>query len=529
MYIQNYTRKKKSGDYITTYIAESYRENGKVKRRHLANLSNLDPELKHVICQAVYDFQNNNLSYNHLEPIQGKSCGALLAFKHLAKITGIESALGSSSRHAKLALFQIIARIVCQGSRLYAVEWSKSQATEEVLDLNYFNEDDLYANLAWLAKNQAVIETKLFNYRHKNESVATIYLYDVTSSYFEGTKNELANWGYNRDKKSGKMQIVIGLLCDNAGYPISVQVFEGNTSDSKTVTDQIKKLASQFSVKNVVMVGDRGMIKEASIEQLTDLNWYYITAITKAQIKTLIDEKVIQLELFTDELIEVEHDGNRYVLHRNPLRVRELEQNRASKLSLVETLCEAQNLYLQKHPKAKVETAINVITAKIAKLKIHKWLNVIAEERVLKLQISEEQKTEQVKLDGCYVIKSNVQRKMASPEHIHLKYKDLALVEQAFRTCKQSIEEIRPIYVRTTSSTRGHVFICMLAYILVKKMSELCIELPNSRKNIIDQLNHLQYIMYKEKNIELKLLPKKLNADLEKIITALKLKLPSHL
>lgn len=528
MYIQNYTRKKKSGEYQTTYIAESYRENGKVKRRHLCNLTHLDPIAKLAICNAINGLKDKKLSLNQLEPLQGKSCGSLLAFKHLAEVCGISKALGTS-KQAKLALFQIIARIVCQGSRLYSTQWSTTQAVNEVLGLNYFNEDDLYANLDWLTKNQEAIESKLFKFRHKNKSVSEIYLYDVTSSYLEGNKNELGAYGYNRDKKRGKMQIVIGLMCDNEGYPVSVQVFEGNTSDSVTVHDQIEKLAHKFKVDKIVLVGDRGMIKQSSIEELNALNWYYITAITKAQINTLLDEKVIQLELFSDKIIEIENDGIRYILHRNPLRFKELQLNKISKYQSLERLCSKLNNYLYEHPRAKVEKALEKINEKAAKLKINKWVETKVNERTITVEINQDILDEASILDGCYVIKSNVTKQMADSEFIHKKYKDLAMVEQAFRTFKLSIEEIRPIYVRKASRTRGHVFICMLAYMLVKKMSEMCAELKLSRQIIIDNLNSLQYIRYKEKNIELKILPKTLQPNLASITEKLNLKLPSYL
>jgi transposase len=144
----------------------------------------------------------------------------------------------------------------------------------------------------------------------------------------EGTENELAAYGYNRDGKRGKMQIVIGLLCDQDGYPMSVQVFDGNMGDVKTVSDQLQKLQHQFGVEQVVFVGDRGMIKSASIKEITELKWFYITAITKPQIEKLIKQKVFQLELFTDELMEVKQENIRYVLHRNPVRAKEISEKR---------------------------------------------------------------------------------------------------------------------------------------------------------------------------------------------------------
>ena len=190
----------------------------------------------------------------------------------------------------------------------------------DILDLEAFDEDDLYENLDWLCENQAAIEGRLFN--HLGASPAPeVFLYDVTSSYLEGTENELAAFGYNRDGKRGKKQIVIGLLCDGAGEPLSIEVFTGNTSDPKTLAPQIRKAAERFGARGVTFVGDRGMIKSGQIEALGEERFHYITAITKAQIRTLLKDQVIQLDLFDRDLAEVEaNDGLRYILRRNPAR-----------------------------------------------------------------------------------------------------------------------------------------------------------------------------------------------------------------
>ena len=486
-------------------------------------------DLLNAVSQTVQNFGKKGIQLHDLKPIQGKSCGALLAFKHLAKETGILDALGNN-KAAKLALFQIIGRLVVQQSRLYiGNEWKETQAINEVLNLKHFNEDDLYLNLDWLCENQEKIEKKLFDFRHKNKAPITLFLYDVTSSYLEGKKNELANYGYNRDKKGGKLQIVIGLMCDEQGFPISVEVFEENTIDSKTVVNQIKKLAHRFRVKDVVFVGDRGMIKSVGIEKLNDLNWHYITAITKPQIHTLLNQGTIQMELFTKELIEVEEDGIRYILHKNICRTEEIQNNRKSKEQRITALLNDQNNYLKEHPKSKTEAALKRLNKKIARLKASNWLSVEIKERTLILIKNEEKLAEESLLDGCYIIKTEIEKKKLNTEVIHQKYKDLSMVEQAFRTCKTSIEQIRPIYVRKESRTRGHVFVCMLAYILVKEMEIRCEELNFTRKHIIDQLNQLQYIQFKEDKLDIKVLPYQLKPETEKILNCLGVTLPNYL
>lgn len=526
MYIKTYKRKLKEKTYKSVYLVESYRENGKVNHRHLANLSRLPKYLLDGLQALIKG--GKIMSTDKLVFTQGKSCGGLIVIKEICKRLGILHALGKNSQ-ASLALLQIIARVLCQGSRLYiATQWKAQQAIDEILGIDAFNEDSLYANLEWLSENQEKIEEKVFNFRHRETMLKTIYLYDVTSSYLEGTQNELAAYGYNRDGKRGKMQIVIGLLCDEDGYPVSVQVFEGNTQDVATVADQLKKLKERFGVKHVVFVGDRGMIKSASIEEITEKNWHYITAITKPQIQKLIQQKVFQLELFTDKLIEVKQDDIRYVLHRNPMRAEEISQTRQSKIETVKKLMGQKNEYLASHSKASETAALKAIQKKASLLKVMGYLNIQSKERDISIGILHDQIDEDARLDGCYVIKSNLPEDLATAKTLHDRYKDLALVEQAFRTMKQAFEEIRPFYVRKEKRTRGHVLVCMLAYMVIKYVWGQCQEIGLNQTSIFEWLDRIQYIQYKVKDVPIKTIPNKLSAEQEKILKHLKIKLPAY-
>jgi transposase len=311
------------------------------------------------------------------------------AIYQLCKHNGIEKALGKT-RQGRLSLVQIMGRILCQGSRNYiANQWSEDQAIEEVLGIRIGKEDNLYDNLIWLSENQEAIEDKLFKIRNKTKETGCVYLYDVTSSYFEGQKNEYAEYGYNRDKKRGKKQIVIGMLCDSEGYPVSVEVFKGNTNDTTTVHSQLQKLKNRFKASKVVFVGDRGMIKSGSIDDITEEKWHYITAITRQQIQTLLDQCTIQMELFTEELIEVEvrtkvktgdkqdkqeekeDNYTRYILRRNPVRAEEIRSNRKERIEKIKTFVQEKNTYLQEHPKAKATCALKDVNAKIENIGIY--------------------------------------------------------------------------------------------------------------------------------------------------------------
>lgn len=281
MYITQTTAPSKSGQpYTCTLLRESYREGGVVKNRTIANLSHCKPEEIAALHLALQHKDNLAELGSIVESVrlqEGLSIGAVWTIYTVAKRLGIEKVLGSE-RAGKLALWQVIARTLDQGSRLSAVRLAQTHAGCDILGLSRgFDENDLYDNLGWLQEHQVEIEQRLFKtrYCHKRQQekkkVPELFLYDVTSSYFEGVCNALSDWGYSRDGKKGKKQVVVGLLCDEAGEPLSVEVFRGNTSDLKTFRNQIAKIAQRFGCQRVTMVGDRGMIKSAQIQQLKEV------------------------------------------------------------------------------------------------------------------------------------------------------------------------------------------------------------------------------------------------------------------
>lgn len=456
--------------YETILLRESYREGKKVKKRTVANLTNCSPDEIAAIELALKHKGNLVEIGSQQEPImtEGLSIGGVWVVYQMAKRLGIVTALGNT-RQGQLALWQVIARVLEQGSRLSSVRLAKTYAIAPVIGLEKgFNEEDLYKNLFWLCQNQSSIEDKIFTVRSKNIPPA-LFLYDVTSSYLEGNENELGDWGYNRDKKKGKKQIVIGLLSAEDGTPVTTEVFKGNTQDTSTFASQIKKAKERFRCEKVTLVGDRGMIKSGQIEDLQDHGFHYITAITKAQIETLMKTGVIQYALFDKTLIEVEDNCVRYILKRNPVRAEEIANSRKSKQTSLENFISSQNVYLREHSKAKLEVALKKVKAKIKRLGMDGWLTVKAEDRILSTCVDGEALAEDSKLDGCYVIKTDLLRKDVSTQNVHDRYKDLAMVESAFRTVKSDLE-IRPIYVRSEESTRGHVLVVMLAYMIMREL-----------------------------------------------------------
>jgi len=476
MYLDVSVLNKNGRTYKRVLLRESYREQGKVKKRTLANLSGCS-EIEIAAIQLALrhksDLSALTAVTESLTLRQGPSVGAVWLVSKMASRLGISAALGHS-RQGKLALWQVIARVIDQGSRLSAVRFGANHAACDVLDLETFHEEHLYANLDWLHENQEAIESKLARQLHGNNPIE-LFLYDVTSSYLEGEKNELAAFGYNRDKKRGKQQLVIGLLCDPAGTPLSIEVFQGNTQDTKTFGQQVAKVAKRFGGGAVTFVGDRGMIKGPQIQQLQDYHdheFHYITAITTPQVEKLLREDRIQIGLFDQELGELQlQDALRLILRRNPVRAEEIKHSRQRKYRSLLAFVEEQNRYLQEHAQAKVAVAVRKIEAKSNQLKIDKWTIVVSKDRSLSLSKDTEQLQEVEKLDGCYVLKTDLAADQAPKEMVHDRYKDLALVEWAFRTSKTVELEMRPVNVRLETRTRGHALVVMMAYWIVKELA----------------------------------------------------------
>lgn len=467
--------KSKSGKkiYRSILLRESYREEGKVKKRTIANLSNCAPQEIEAIKLALShkdDLGALGALSESVELQEGMSVGAVWSVYQVAKELGIEEALGKGFG-GKLALWQVMARVIDQGSRLSAVRLAQVHAAGDVLDMKRgFDENNLYDNLSWLSENQARIEQKLFEVR-RGDKKPKLFLYDVTSSYLEGDLNHFGEYGYNRDGKKGKKQIVIGMLCDESGEPVSAEVFSGNTQDPKTFESQVKKVLERYGCKEVTMVGDRGMIKTMQIERLPE-GFHYITAITKPQIEALIKKGILQLGLFEEKLCEIKDEGIRYILRRNPTRAEEMAKTRMSKLQSIEKYIEGKNGYLREHPRASVSKALEAAKERLKKLKIETWTQIKDEAGMLKIESDEEAFREESYLDGCYVIKTDLKENEADAYLVHDRYKDLTEVEKVFRGCKTVNLEVRPVYVRKEESTRGHVFVVMLAYLIIRRLRD---------------------------------------------------------
>jgi len=492
MHIDDQTYTVKGKTYRRALLRNSYRKNGKICHDTIANLSKCSPEEIAAIKFALSNKKNLaalEIPDKTLKTRQGLSMGAVWILHQLARRFGIVDALGRSA-DAKLALWMVISTVIGSVSRLSTTRLAQTHAACDIVGLDSFCEDDLYVAMDWLNDHQAVIEKRLFVARYKHKK-PILYLYDVTSSYFEGVQNELADYGYNRDGKKGKKQIVIGLLTDDEGRPVSCEVFPGNTSDVKTFRNQIDKVAGRFGLKQVTFVGDRGMIKTAQISDLSAENYHYITALTKAQIETLLKNNVVQMHLFDETVCEVQCKDIRYIYRRNPIRVQEIRESRKSKLKKVRDLCSKKTRYLVEHPRAKVSVAQRVVNEMARKLKIDKWVDICAQARTLSVEIKGTALEEEEKLDGCYVIKTDLSVKTASKQTVHDRYKSLAEVEWAFRTMKTTLLHIRGIFVRKGQRTRAHVFIIMLAYLIAYELRLLWRDIEVTIEEGIQELSCL--------------------------------------
>lgn len=440
-------------------LRESYREDGKVKTRTIANVTNWKPDIVEAIRLSLKgDFSPVG------DPVSGIIFGVLFVLKQLADRLGISSALGKS-QEALRVLFLVLARIDHAGSRLSAVRWATQHATEDVLGLSTFDENDLYNALDWLAAQQEKIEQKLYREHVKRTGCTPLLvLYDVTSSYFEGEQNELAAHGYNRDKKIGKQQIVIGLLTADDGDPLAVRVFEGNTADPSTVAEQIRILKDQFKIKDVVMVGDRGMIKAKGKLALENEGWHYITAMTDAQICTFLKNGILQADLFDSEICEVEYGKKRLILRRNDATRDRETLRRKDKLATLQKKITERNAFVGGHPAAIAESGLSKLQRWVKSYKLAAFITLsLDENRNIFCTIDEKIMQNEALLDGCYCLETDVTKELMLAATIHERYGDLQKVERNFRTMKTGLLEVRPIFLRNAARTRAHVFVAMLS------------------------------------------------------------------
>jgi hypothetical protein len=489
-----------------------------VVHRTLANLSHLPDELVAVIEHWVEANRRGEspAPADGADPVVGRAYGPLAAMLALAREIGLERALGGS-KSARLALFLVLARVLHRGSRLSAVRWADTQAVRETLALSPFSEDDLYATLDWLAAQQPRIESELAAGGER----PALYLYDVTSSYFEGQCNELAAPGYNRDGKRFKKQIVVGLLTDGSGDPVSVQVFEGNTGDPKTVPEQVKKLSQQFGATEIALVGDRGMLRGPQRELLGETGFRYVSAMTDPELRRKLASGVLQLDLFGSELAEVVVDGVRHILCRIEATRARHHSRRADQLRKVREKVEARNAWIAERPRAKAQVSLAAATRWIARYKLSSFVAARLDGRLVVLDVDEAARARTEELDGCYVVTSDVPAAAATKEALWDRYGDLQRVERDFRTLKTGLLELRPIFLRKAGRTRAHAFVAMLALKVARALERRIRPLGLTARDALDRLDGVRLVTLADPELGLWRLPSRWDTPQRDILAVL--------
>jgi hypothetical protein len=451
-------------------LRESFRENGRVRKRTLANLSDWPTTL-------VEGFRTL-LKGGVAVAEEGIAIRRALPHGHAAAVLGTIRAIGldrllgkpTDKRLAPLTIALIASRLVSPASKLATARDlaadTACSSLGRLLQLGVVDEVELYRALDWLGARQAAIEGALAR-RHLKDGA--LVLYDVSSSWLEGRCCELARFGYSRDGKKGKLQIVYGLLCAADGCPVAVEVFEGNTADPMTLSAQIDKLKERFGLSRVVLVGDRGMITSARIrDELRPAGLDWITALRAPQIRALVDAGAFQLSLFDErdlaEITAPDFPGERLVVCRNPLLAEERTRKREDLLHATEA---ALTKLADQIARGTGPTGQDKIARGVGRIenryKLAKLFDITVAEDGFTFGRNHARIADEARLDGFYVIRTSVEDKALAAENVVGAYKSLARVERAFRSLKTVDLHLRPIHHWLAPRVRAHVFLCMLA------------------------------------------------------------------
>lgn len=466
LYIAEIKNKYKDKVYHTYLLRRSYREGGKVKQKTFANLTALPDGTREIIRQNLQGRTFVPLD-DAIEVTRSRAYGHIAAVRKIYQDLNLAQLISAQPcRERVLVESMIVARIINPQTKLATTRWWHTTTLPEDLGVSDADEDELYAAMDWLLKKQDNIEAKLAK-RHLGEG--SLVLYDVSSSYYEGSHCPLATYGYNRDKKKGKKQIVYGLMTDKAGRPISIQVYPGSTGDPKTVDDQIDKLKTRFGLEHFVLAGDRGMLTQGRIGKLKELGGVdWVSALRASSIKRLVKQGDLQLTLLDEQdLIEItspDYPGERLIVCRNPYLAEDRARTRRDLLAATEENLDALAKRVaagRLKDRAKIGEALGRVANKH---KMAKHFVFTVSEGIFSYRRNEESIAAEAALDGFYVIRTSVAKGKWEPGQVVLSYKSLSRVERAFRTLKGVDLKIRPIHHRLEDRVRAHIFLCMLAY-----------------------------------------------------------------
>jgi hypothetical protein len=464
MHVATHRRQGKGREYVSHFLRRSYREDGKVKKETLANLSGLEDHRIAAVRSMLADKElvdidsilvERSMPHGHVEAIL-----SMMGRLNIASLLDAES-----SRQRDLVVAMIAQRIVSPGSKLFTTRVLQQSTLAEELHIGSPDADDLYGALDWLIERQPSIEQGLAKRHLQTGGTA---LYDLSSSYFEGRTCPLAMRGFSRDKRRGSLQLVYGLLCDRDGRPVAIEAYQGNTIDSKTVKSQIKKLKENFALERAILVSDRGMVTYANLAALGAENIDWITALKAPQVKKLAISGVLPLTLFEHEnLAQITADdypGERLVVCRNPLVAQERRRKRESLLVATEALLREISVRVAAgtlHGKAQIGIAVGEC---IKKYKMKKHITIEIEDQQFSFTRKTEQIAREAQLDGIYILRTSLSDAACGTEDVVRSYKQLSRVERAFRTLKGVDLEIQPIGHYLERRVRAHILLAMLAY-----------------------------------------------------------------
>ena len=470
MFVEEIKKRQGAKTYRSVLIRESYRENGKVKHRTVANITKLPPEqimlLKKNIKGEKGDFQlsdlKNGAAYEY---------GGSYALKELAGQIGLEQMISSTKTQCREnVMCMIIGRVLWQGSKLSLVNQYMDTALWELAGHDFGIRPDVekhcYAPMDELLKRKSRIERKLAK---KHLTDGCVVLYDITNTWFEGeyAKSKKVVYGKGKGGKVGYKQIALGVLTSKDGCPVGVEIFKGSVSDQTTVLDQVKKLSIKYGIKEAIFTGDRGMLTAKRVEEISETDFKIITALTHHEIKTLIEKEDIQKDLFDEKNITeiISSDGaTRYALCKNDQEMRKEGKTRDSLIEKVKSLLAKKASVSRKRAPQKVSASVGRIFEKYKIEKFFDW--TVNDLGVFSWSLKAEKIEAEKELDGCYVIKTTASRSSMTKEEYVSGYQGLQKVEQAFKNMKTVMLELRPVYHKNDDRIEAHIFIVMLAYYL---------------------------------------------------------------
>jgi transposase len=458
-------------------IRTTFREKGKIKHTTHGTIKNKRYEELKLLQAAFRGEVIAKGSAGAHKITQSKEYGASYAVLQLAKYLELDKAIYSKATEqwVKDCLAMIVGRLVYSGSKLSLSHRWKDTALWELCGIDGKVDVDkhCYEPMDRLLQRQGAIQESLAK---KHLRGGSLVLYDITSSYFEGQyeDSELVSFGYNRDGKRGHEQMVIGLLCSPEGCPVGVEVFPGNKQDAQTVVDKIAEVQKRYGIKEVIFVGDRGMVTHANYEKVKDIEGLNtISALTHRQIVELLNRKVIQLGMFdereTIEVVDPEDTRQRYCLCRNP---RTAAKESRTRKDLMGVTRQALDKIAQSKRKVSNEKIAERVGKVLGRTKMGKFVQWEVKDGRLQWRFKEDKAEAEELLDGCYIINTAVPPELMGKQEIVASYKKLALVEQAFRNLKSVQLEVRPVYHKTDDRILCHVFLCMLAYYLQWHMNQ---------------------------------------------------------